>query len=179
MSLRVEGYIDRGSATRTRWSFTPNAAWKGRRTYHVVADNLLEDIAGNHLDRAFDSRIFFSKPRNRRRPQRPHHWCLSASANISGQWDRLYRSKPEFRPSCCERSCTRLVSGNRPPSRYARHSCNVLRSRCLGRVRSGVSVIRPEESVSIQESARFETVRSPHARRDEREFIPLGRVSLT
>lgn len=48
----VEGRmtVDRNE---TRWSFTPNAAWKAG-TYHVVADNLLEDIAGNHLDRAFD-----------------------------------------------------------------------------------------------------------------------------
>ena len=37
----------------TRWSFTPSAAWKAG-TYSLVADNLLEDIAGNHLDRAFD-----------------------------------------------------------------------------------------------------------------------------
>ena len=37
----------------TRWSFTPAAPWKAG-AYHLVADNLLEDIAGNHLDRAFD-----------------------------------------------------------------------------------------------------------------------------
>ena len=37
----------------TRWSFTPNAPWKAG-AYRVIADNLLEDIAGNHLDRAFD-----------------------------------------------------------------------------------------------------------------------------
>lgn len=48
----VEGHmtVDRNE---TRWSFIPNAAWKAG-TYHVSADNLLEDIAGNHLDRAFD-----------------------------------------------------------------------------------------------------------------------------
>ncbi len=37
----------------TRWRFTPTAPWKAG-AYHLVADNLLEDIAGNHLDRAFD-----------------------------------------------------------------------------------------------------------------------------
>lgn len=37
----------------TRWTFTPDAPWKSG-THHLVADNLLEDIAGNHLDRAFD-----------------------------------------------------------------------------------------------------------------------------
>jgi hypothetical protein len=37
----------------TRWNFTPDAAWKPG-AYHLVADNLLEDISGNHLDRAFD-----------------------------------------------------------------------------------------------------------------------------
>lgn len=45
----------------TRWSFTPNAAWKAG-TYHLVADNLLEDIAGNHLDRAFDVDLQKSAP---------------------------------------------------------------------------------------------------------------------
>ncbi len=37
----------------TRWSFTPDAPWKAG-AYRLIADNLLEDIAGNHLDRAFD-----------------------------------------------------------------------------------------------------------------------------
>ena len=37
----------------TRWRFTPHAPWRAG-AYHLVADNLLEDIAGNHLDRAFD-----------------------------------------------------------------------------------------------------------------------------
>ena len=48
----VEGHmtVDRNE---TRWSFTPSVAWKAG-TYHLLADNLLEDIAGNHLDRAFD-----------------------------------------------------------------------------------------------------------------------------
>jgi hypothetical protein len=45
----------------TRWSFTPNAAWKAG-AYHLVADNLLEDIAGNHLDRAFDVDLQKSAP---------------------------------------------------------------------------------------------------------------------
>ena len=48
----VEGRItvDRNE---TRWIFTPSAPWK-TGLYHLVADTLLEDIAGNHLDRAFD-----------------------------------------------------------------------------------------------------------------------------
>jgi hypothetical protein len=37
----------------TRWMFTPDGPWKSG-AYRLVADNLLEDIAGNHLDRAFD-----------------------------------------------------------------------------------------------------------------------------
>jgi len=41
------------SREETRWSFTPNALWKAG-AYHLIADNLLEDIAGNHLDRPFD-----------------------------------------------------------------------------------------------------------------------------
>jgi len=35
------------------WRFTPSAPWKPGN-YKIVADNLLEDIAGNHLDRPFD-----------------------------------------------------------------------------------------------------------------------------
>jgi hypothetical protein len=45
----------------TRWSFTPDAPWKSG-AYHLVADNLLEDIAGNHLDRAFDVDLQKSAP---------------------------------------------------------------------------------------------------------------------
>jgi len=37
----------------TRWTFTPDGPWKSG-AYRLIADNLLEDIAGNHLDRAFD-----------------------------------------------------------------------------------------------------------------------------
>ena len=53
--LDVPGVQGRITVDRneTRWSFTPSAPWK-TGTYHLVADNLLEDIAGNHLDRAFD-----------------------------------------------------------------------------------------------------------------------------
>jgi hypothetical protein len=61
--IAVEGVagsiaIDRDE---TRWRFTPNTAWKGG-TYHLEADNLLEDIAGNHLDRAFDVDLQKSAP---------------------------------------------------------------------------------------------------------------------
>jgi hypothetical protein len=53
--LDVPGVDGRMTVDRneTRWSFTPNSPWK-TGTYHLVAENLLEDIAGNHLDRAFD-----------------------------------------------------------------------------------------------------------------------------
>jgi hypothetical protein len=42
--------IDR---SESEWRFTPDAPWKEGR-YHLVADTMLEDISGNHLDRAFD-----------------------------------------------------------------------------------------------------------------------------
>jgi hypothetical protein len=45
----------------TRWRFTPHTPWKAG-AYHLVADNLLEDIAGNHLDRAFDVDLQKSAP---------------------------------------------------------------------------------------------------------------------
>lgn len=56
----VEGHftVDRNE---TRWSFTPDAPWKAG-TYHLEADNLLEDISGNHLDRAFDVDLLQQKP---------------------------------------------------------------------------------------------------------------------
>jgi hypothetical protein len=41
----------------TQWRFTPNEPWK-TGVYHITADNTLEDISGNHLDRAFDVDIF-------------------------------------------------------------------------------------------------------------------------
>ena len=37
----------------TEWRFTPREAWKAG-AYRVAADNTLEDICGNHLDRPFD-----------------------------------------------------------------------------------------------------------------------------
>jgi hypothetical protein len=53
--LEIPGVTGKVAVDReeTRWSFTPDTPWKSG-TYHLVADNLLEDIAGNHLDRAFD-----------------------------------------------------------------------------------------------------------------------------
>jgi hypothetical protein len=53
--LEVQGVAGRIAIDRdeTRWSFTPDAPWKAG-AYRLIADNLLEDIAGNHLDRAFD-----------------------------------------------------------------------------------------------------------------------------
>jgi hypothetical protein len=53
--LEVRGVAGRIVIDRdeTRWSFTPSAPWKSG-AYRLIADNLLEDIAGNHLDRAFD-----------------------------------------------------------------------------------------------------------------------------
>ncbi len=55
----------------TRWSFTPDAPWKPGN-YKLVADNLLEDIAGNHLDRAVRRRSAkgrSARPLPRRQPR--------------------------------------------------------------------------------------------------------------
>ena len=41
----------------TEWRFTPREAWKAG-SYRITADNTLEDISGNHLDRPFDVDIF-------------------------------------------------------------------------------------------------------------------------
>jgi hypothetical protein len=41
----------------TEWRFTPQEAWKPG-SYRITADNTLEDISGNHLDRPFDVDIF-------------------------------------------------------------------------------------------------------------------------
>ncbi len=41
----------------TEWRFTPRTAWKPG-AYRITADNTLEDISGNHLDRPFDVDIF-------------------------------------------------------------------------------------------------------------------------
>jgi hypothetical protein len=41
----------------TEWRFTPLAGWKAG-FYRITADNALEDISGNHLDRPFDVDIF-------------------------------------------------------------------------------------------------------------------------
>jgi hypothetical protein len=41
----------------TEWRFTPREAWKPG-SYRITADNTLEDISGNHLDRPFDVDIF-------------------------------------------------------------------------------------------------------------------------
>ena len=41
----------------TEWRFSPREPWKSGR-YRITADNTLEDIAGNHLDRPFDVDVF-------------------------------------------------------------------------------------------------------------------------
>jgi hypothetical protein len=41
----------------TEWRFTPREAWKPG-SYRITADNTLEDISGNHLDRPFDVDVF-------------------------------------------------------------------------------------------------------------------------
>jgi hypothetical protein len=41
----------------TEWRFTPREPWKPG-PYRITADNTLEDISGNHLDRPFDVDIF-------------------------------------------------------------------------------------------------------------------------
>lgn len=41
----------------TEWRFTPRDAWKPG-AYRITADNTLEDISGNHLDRPFDVDLF-------------------------------------------------------------------------------------------------------------------------
>jgi hypothetical protein len=41
----------------TEWRFTPDQPWKPAQ-FRIVADNTLEDISGNHLDRPFDVDIF-------------------------------------------------------------------------------------------------------------------------
>jgi hypothetical protein len=50
----------RGTVTvdrnETRWRFTPEARWRAG-SYRLIADNKLEDISGNHLDRPFDAEI--------------------------------------------------------------------------------------------------------------------------
>jgi hypothetical protein len=53
--LEVSGISGTISVSRneTQWLFTPNMPWKAGE-YHLTAGNTLEDISGNHLDRAFD-----------------------------------------------------------------------------------------------------------------------------
>jgi hypothetical protein len=41
----------------TQWRFTPRETWKAGN-YRISADNILEDISGNHLDRPFDVDVF-------------------------------------------------------------------------------------------------------------------------
>jgi hypothetical protein len=41
----------------TQWRFTPREAWKPG-SYRIAAENVLEDISGNHLDRPFDVDVF-------------------------------------------------------------------------------------------------------------------------
>lgn len=52
----IAGKITIGSS-ETEWSFTPSEIWRPG-TYQITADNSLEDISGNHLDRPFDVDIF-------------------------------------------------------------------------------------------------------------------------
>ena len=44
-------------AAESRWSFTPQAAWR-QGTYHLTALAMLEDLAGNRIGRAFEVDTF-------------------------------------------------------------------------------------------------------------------------
>lgn len=52
----IRGKIEIES-NETKWRFTPSQSWKPG-SYRITADNTLEDISGNHLDRPFDVDIF-------------------------------------------------------------------------------------------------------------------------
>jgi hypothetical protein len=52
----VSGRIE-VTRNETEWRFSPREAWRHGR-YRITADNTLEDISGNHLDRPFDVDIF-------------------------------------------------------------------------------------------------------------------------
>jgi hypothetical protein len=41
----------------TRWEFTPRQPWKPGG-YRIVVQTALEDLAGNHVGRAFDVDVF-------------------------------------------------------------------------------------------------------------------------
>lgn len=52
--VQGEARVGRGE---TRWSFTPNAPWAPGR-YRVEAETILEDLAGNSLNRPFEVDVF-------------------------------------------------------------------------------------------------------------------------
>jgi hypothetical protein len=56
----VAGEVGIGS-DETEWRFTPAAAWHAG-PYSLAADSNLEDIAGNHLNRAFDVDLRLPQP---------------------------------------------------------------------------------------------------------------------
>lgn len=56
----VEGTIDL-TDNETRWRFTPKAAWPAG-AYHLVAGTLLEDLAGNSIERPFEVDVFHPVP---------------------------------------------------------------------------------------------------------------------
>ena len=54
--LEVEGTI-RIDQEETRWSFTPSRPWK-KGAYYLEVGTVLEDLAGNALDRPFEVDVF-------------------------------------------------------------------------------------------------------------------------
>jgi len=61
--IQVEGVAGQVAVAQneTEWRFTPDAPWKAGR-YRIAAENTLEDISGNHLDRAFDVDLSLNAP---------------------------------------------------------------------------------------------------------------------
>lgn len=53
---RVQGKI-RVLDEQTRWQFSPHAAWKSGK-YEIVVETILEDLAGNSIERPFEVDIF-------------------------------------------------------------------------------------------------------------------------
>ena len=53
---KIAGQIALSNQER-QWSFTPDLSWKAGR-YHIVADSVVEDLAGNSLGKPFEVDVF-------------------------------------------------------------------------------------------------------------------------
>lgn len=112
----------------TEWRFTPREPWKPG-TYRITADNTLEDISGNHLDRPFDVDTFEKVTKHITSTTTSIPFTVSASEpqivlgvleqNPAAVRVAFQKNGSEWKPfpsDCPDQACLKTITAEYPPA---------------------------------------------------------------